>query len=166
MGRTAPRPDQPMRTSFAIALAASTALHAALVFYSPSAPDSRRDSPVPDHAAGVAIVAHLKNTLDSGDARQTKKPAVDGTGAAAAKRKPRMENSMQFYPPEAIARGIEGETILLLRYNPDGTLRDAKIARSSGYAILDQAALRAVRATPRAPEGQREVLFPVTFSLQ
>lgn len=155
-----------MRTSFAIALAASTALHAALLFYPPPAPDSRSDTPVPDKAAGVAIIAHLKNTLDSSDASRPPKPAKDGEGAAAARRKPRMDNPMQFYPPEAIARGIEGETILLLRYNPDGTLRDAKIARSSGYAILDQAALRAVRAAPRAPDGPREVLFPVTFALQ
>ena len=117
------------------------------------------------HSSGGGVARVTAQLVDAGGTVRAA-ASSNGEGAAAAKRKPRMDNPMQFYPPEAIARGIEGETILLLRYNPDGTLRDAKIARSSGYAILDQAALRAVRATPRAPEGQREVLFPVTFSLQ
>ena len=61
--------------------------------------------------------------------------------------------------------GLEGETILMLRYGADGALIDARIAKSSGHAILDEAALRAIRSTPRIDGGAREVLFPVTFAL-
>ncbi len=62
--------------------------------------------------------------------------------------------------------GLQGETILMLRYGADGVLIDVSIAKSSGHAILDQAALRAARATPRVAEGPREMLFPVKFELQ
>jgi TonB family protein len=158
-----------MRTELVVALIASSALHAGVLTYVPGAFDSH-DAAAPDATSpGVVIIAHLKNTLDSG--RQTRSRAATAAGVGRAPdadaeiRKPRIDNAMRFYPPEAVARGIEGETILMLRYNPDGTLRDAKIARSSGHAILDQAALRAVHATPRVGEGPREVLFPVTFAL-
>ncbi|MDB5809686.1 MAG: hypothetical protein JWN94_1808 [Betaproteobacteria bacterium] len=155
-----------MRASIAVALFASTALHAGLLFYSPPGADSRRQAPPVAANPGVVIVAHLKNTLDSGKSERASGVRSAGGGETNAARKPRMNNPMHFYPPEAIARGIEGETILMLRYKPDGTLLDAKIAHSSGHAILDQAALRAVRATPRQIDGPREVLFPVTFALQ
>ena len=109
----------------------------------------------------------LLNTADMEDilGRPLSPPVAPAAGAAAEARKPRIDNPMHFYPPEAVARGIEGETILILRYAADGRLLDARVARSSGHAILDQAALRAVRATPRITDGPREVLFPVTFAL-
>ena len=155
-----------MRTEFAVALLASTALHAGVLFYAPPGSGSRTEAASTAINPGVVIVAHLKNTLDSGAAaRARRKSSADG-GHAAAARKPRLDNPMRFYPPEAIARGIEGETILMLRYKADGTLLDAKVVRSSGHAILDQAALRAVHATSRSSDGPREILFPVTFALQ
>ena len=154
-----------MRSEIAVALIASTAIHAGLLFYSPGEPNSRSTT-TPSTNPGVVIVAHLKNTLDAGRESRASARTADASGGAAASRKPRIDNALRFYPPEAIARGIEGETILLLRYKPDGTLLDAKVAHSSGHAILDQAALRAVRATPRVSDGTREVLFPVTFALQ
>jgi TonB family protein len=154
-----------MRSEIALALIASTAIHAGLLFYSPGDAGSRTTAAPPSTNPGVVIVAHLKNTLDSGTGSRTSTRDSAAAKAGAA-RKPRIDNPLRFYPPEAIARGIEGETILLLRYKPDGTLLDARVAHSSGHAILDQAALRAVRATPRVSDGTREILFPVTFALQ
>jgi protein TonB len=157
-----------MRIAPLVALITSAAIHAGALVYVPDPMTLRRTATADATSPGVVIVAHLKNTLDSN--HQNHKQATLGPGgarsASAVARKPRIDNAQRFYPTEAIARGIEGETILILRYNPDGTLRDARIARSSGHAILDQAALRAVRATPRITDGPREVLFPVTFSLQ
>lgn len=156
-----------MRIAPFVALFASAAIHAGLLMYVPGTSDSRNVTAPDKSTPGVVIVAHLKNTLESAqDARaRDAKSAGAGTQPTAA-RQPRIDNAQRFYPPEAVAKGIEGETILLLKYNADGTLLDAKIARSSGHAILDQAALRAVRAAPRSTEGPREVLFPVTFALQ
>ncbi len=155
-----------MRTEFTVALLASTALHATLIFYSPPGAGPRTDAPQVSINPGVVIVAHLKNTLDSGQDPQPASRSTGPGGRNAGDRKPHLDNPMRFYPPEAIAKGIEGETILMLRYRSDGTLLDAKIARSSGHAILDQAALRAVRATQNKADGAREILFPVTFALQ
>src|SRR3954468_17071185 len=122
-----------MRSEIAVALIASTAIHAGLLFYTPGGPDSRTTAAPPSTNPGVVIVAHLKNTLDAGreSRASARAPAAGTTGATP--RKPRIDNPLRFYPPEAIARGIEGETILLLRYKPDGTLLDAKIAHSSGH---------------------------------
>ena len=156
-----------MRVEPVVALVASAALHAGVLMYVPGTFDSREPRMPESTTPGVVIVAHLKNTLDSDNATRSQSTAGTGyaAGAAAESRKPRVDNPMHFYPPEAIARGIEGETILILRYAADGKLLDARIARSSGHEILDQAALRAVRATPRLTDGPREVLFPVTFAL-
>ena len=71
-----------------------------------------------------------------------------------------------FYPPEAVARGIEGEVILLLILSDGGQLVSATIARSSGHAVLDQAALDAARRIGALPGNPRQTLFPVSFRLQ
>ena len=71
-----------------------------------------------------------------------------------------------FYPPEAVARGMEGEVILLLTLSESGQLLSASVARSSGHALLDQAALDAARRLGSLPGNSRQTLFPVSFSLQ
>jgi protein TonB len=70
-----------------------------------------------------------------------------------------------FYPPDAIARGLEGDVILLLTLAPNGQLASAEIARSSGHALLDQAALDAARHIGMLPGNPRQTLFPVKFRL-
>ena len=154
-----------MRIAPVVALLASAALHAGVLMYSPPNIESRHTAALDAVNPGVVIVAHLKNTLDDEPQTRARTKGNGSAPGAAAARKPRLDNAMTFYPPEAVARGIEGETILMLRYTADGKLLEARIARSSGHAILDQAALRAVRATPRVSDGQREILFPVTFAL-
>jgi len=71
-----------------------------------------------------------------------------------------------FYPPEAIARGLEGEVILLLTLAENGQLISAAIARSSGHVLLDQAALDAAQHIGPLPGNPRQTLFPVRFGLQ
>lgn len=71
-----------------------------------------------------------------------------------------------FYPPEAVAQGLEGEVILLLTLAEGGRLVSATIARGSGHLLLDQAALDAVRRIGALPGNPRQTLFPVNFRLQ
>lgn len=71
-----------------------------------------------------------------------------------------------FYPPEAVARGLEGEVLLLLTLSERGQLVSATIARSSGHALLDQAALDAARSIGSLPGNPRQTLFPVSFRLR
>lgn len=71
-----------------------------------------------------------------------------------------------FYPPEAVSRGLEGEVILLLTLTENGRLVSAEIARSSGHALLDQAALDAAGRVGALPGQSRQILFPVSFRLR
>lgn len=72
-----------------------------------------------------------------------------------------------FYPPEAIAQGLEGEARILLELAADGTILEASLAASSGHVLLDQAALNAALAMRRVPaSGTTELILPVVFKLQ
>ena len=63
--------------------------------------------------------------------------------------------------------GLEGEVRLLLRLDATGVVLDARIASSSGFAVLDDAAVRAALATHRlAAGGAAEMILPVVFRLQ
>jgi len=71
-----------------------------------------------------------------------------------------------FYPPQAVAQGLEGEVTLLLVLDTRGRIETAEIARSSGHPVLDQAALAAARSVGAFPGSPRQTLLPVSFSLE
>lgn len=71
-----------------------------------------------------------------------------------------------FYPPDAIARGLEGDVLLLLSLSDSGQIVSAAVARSSGHTVLDQAALDATTNIGALPGNARQTLFPVSFRLQ
>jgi protein TonB len=72
-----------------------------------------------------------------------------------------------LYPEEAVRRGLEGEVVLLLEVDAGGRIAEASVASSSGHAILDQAALRAVRllGVLGPASAGKAVLLPVRFQL-
>lgn len=56
------------------------------------------------------------------------------------------------YPDEARRAGISGKLMLDVALNADGSVRDIKILRPSGYPVIDEAAIRIVNlAAPYAP---------------
>jgi len=56
------------------------------------------------------------------------------------------------YPEEARRRNIAGSLILEVSLNPDGSLNDVFVRRSSGHKLIDDAAIRIVElAAPFAP---------------
>ena len=72
-----------------------------------------------------------------------------------------------LYPSEAIARGLEGEALVLLFLDEAGNAIAARIEASSGHAILDEAAVRAARTLRSLPSGApREAVLPVRFRLR
>lgn len=72
-----------------------------------------------------------------------------------------------FYPPEAVAQGLEGEAQVMLFIDEAGNAVAVRLENSSGHALLDEAAVRAARAVRALPEGApREVLLPVRFRLR
>lgn len=76
------------------------------------------------------------------------------------------------YPRQAIARGIEGTAVLRVLIGQDGETIEIRIHRSSGAALLDQAAIEAVRRWAFRPAvvGGRAVAawveVPVRFRLE
>ncbi|MCP5267826.1 MAG: energy transducer TonB [Zoogloeaceae bacterium] len=72
-----------------------------------------------------------------------------------------------FYPQEAISRGLEGETRLVLVLGEGGSIADVQLAASSGHATLDNAAIKAAYAMGRLPGvSARQMILPVIFRLQ
>lgn len=72
-----------------------------------------------------------------------------------------------FYPPEAIARGLEGQALVLLFLDASGNAVAARLEASSGHALLDDAAVRAARTLRALPDSApREALLPVRFRLR
>lgn len=65
------------------------------------------------------------------------------------------------YPEEATRRGIYGTLRLMVAINPDGTISDIRILRSSGERLLDEAAIRIVQLSAPfqvfPPEMRKEV---------
>ena len=55
------------------------------------------------------------------------------------------ENEPPVYPEIARVRGYEGVVLVSAEVLPDGRVGEIKIRKSSGYAILDQSALQAVK---------------------
>jgi protein TonB len=72
-----------------------------------------------------------------------------------------------LYPPEAIARGLQGEALVLLFLDASGNAIAARLEASSGYALLDDAAVHAARTLRALPSSApREALLPVRFRLR
>jgi protein TonB len=53
--------------------------------------------------------------------------------------------SIWVYPPEAAQRGIYGDLKIQFTINKDGSLGEVRLIRTSGYKMLDDAAIKALR---------------------
>lgn len=78
-------------------------------------------------------------------------PTVAAPAALVGPRPLEEENLPPSYPRESRLRGEEGSVGLALWIRSDGTVAEARVARSSGRARLDRAALAAARGWRFAP---------------
>jgi TonB family protein len=70
------------------------------------------------------------------------------------------------YPKEAQEAGISGRVYVTFVVADDGTVRDTKIARSSGFSSLDEEAIRVVSAMPKwRPGKQRGKYVNVSYTV-
>lgn len=82
-----------------------------------------------------------------------------------------LSNPKPAYPSLAQKRGWEGVVVVLVAVDEDGRPQDVAVKASSGYAVLDQCALAAVRQWRFAParRGSRAVAanveIPIRFGL-
>lgn len=129
----------------------------------------------------------LKNTLDDDAPRETPPPPEPPPKPAQAKpprpsppeKRPEKPPARQlraaerklaehtFYPPEAVARGLEGDVRVIIVLAEDGSITDVQVAASSGHPILDNAALKAAWAMGKLPGATvQQLILPVSFRLQ
>ena len=81
-------------------------------------------------------------------------------------------NARPRYPSRAVAQGIEGRVVLLATLDATGRVTDLRVLESSGFALLDREALRAVatwRFLPKLVDGApvaSTLKVPVRFDLR
>lgn len=74
--------------------------------------------------------------------------------------------SHKHYPPGARQRGVEGEVLLTFTVEPDGHVIEVVVAKGSGHAELDQAALAMLQgATVPAPGAAAKRTVRIHFRL-
>jgi len=79
--------------------------------------------------------------------------------------KKQRENGL-FYPAEAIVQGLEGEVLVFMLLDENGRVAAARIEQGSGQALLDDAAVKAIRALHSLPaDTPRQAVLPVRFRL-
>lgn len=161
--------------------------------HAPSAPaePSRREK-TPEKAPAAAITAAANTTPASASPAppQREPEPAKGTPAGKPARSPDAAAALQSaaasyraatpdyarnppppYPAAALRRRWTGEVWLRVRVTADGDVARARVARSSGYRVLDDAALRAVRDWRFQPARRAgckvacEVRVPVRFRL-
>ncbi|MDX2167627.1 MAG: energy transducer TonB, partial [Deltaproteobacteria bacterium] len=69
------------------------------------------------------------------------------------------------YPRQAVLRGWQGKVWIELALNPDGEVASAAVARSSGFPLLDDAAVQVARQSRFRIADRRSGLLAYTFRL-
>lgn len=86
--------------------------------------------------------------------------------------RPHADNPAPDYPAEAKRLGLQGDVLLQVTVSPEGRPTDVAVLESSGWALLDDAAIETVRRwrfdparAPTGPARSAKVEVPLTFRL-
>lgn len=160
--RSAP-PAEPRAAQAADDLLTTAAAATRMVNREDEQQDTRRDSQGMDADAAQQQLASLQAQLDDQTRARSDRPRVRRLTAVSARQAAdaayladwlqRLEAvGNRYYPEASIRYGIFGDVRLLVVVRKDGSLEDIQVLESSGYAVLDEAAIKIVRMTaPYAP---------------
>jgi len=128
----------------------------------------------------AAAISRSSNEGNSG-AASSKTPSVaslpqqavtPSSGEQVSQEMHRLLAARFAYPPLALRLGMQGQVLVAVSIEANGTIASATLARSSGHRILDLAAIESVRAIHRAPQLQQwlrgrsiSINVPVTYRL-
>ena len=144
-------------------------------------PEAKLEKPLPPAAGEVKFPEPREDfrmkTEDAKtkDERRETEDAKPVSAPAAAPRQarldapPRPKRSIRpDYPKGARQRGEQGDVVLEIRVNARGTVDDVKVAVSSGFGELDEAAVRAAKAAKFSParSGRESVASTARLKLQ
>lgn len=166
-------PDRPARPRRTAAAAAATAAGAAA--------GTSAELPVPDSATLAGEAGDLSLPPQPGlpgpstatvgvppaaepDVPRTPPAAADPCAAAAGALRAVVDLHKR-YPPLARRRGLSGTTVVAFELATDGALTRLAVERSSGSALLDEAALAAIRDAAPFAVGGCSFTLPLQFRL-
>ena len=127
-------------------------------------PEAKLEKPLPPDAGEVRFPepkedARLKTKdVKAKDERRETKDSKPVSAPTVAPRQARLDappkpkrNIKPDYPKGARQRGEQGDVILEIRVNAEGTVDGVKVAVSSGFSELDEAAIKAAKAAKFSP---------------
>lgn len=142
----------------------------------PVAPPKPRPQPKPAAAPRPTAQAAVTKapSPDLGNASVTQQQAASSSSLVVFEGKPRFRipPTPAVYPPRSIELGQQGEVMVRVRLQPDGSAAEIMVWRSSKFPLLDRAALTAVRGwhfLPALRDGRPVaawVEIPVRFHLR
>ena len=125
--------------------------------------ENELDGISPEEAQRNPEIASLPGELDDATRVSADQPRVRRLTSASAQQsvdaaylldwRRRLESvGNQYYPEASIRYGMYGDLRMLVVIRQDGSLEDIRILSSSGFAVLDEAAIKIVRmAAPYSP---------------
>lgn len=129
----------------------------------PERTESRRDGVSPELERISQEIASLQAELDKETSTSADQPRVRRLDSSTAKqsadaaylldwRKRLEEVGNKYYPQASVRYGLYGDLRMLVVIRQDGSLEDIQVLSSSGFAVLDEAAIKIVRmAAPYSP---------------
>ena len=152
---------------------AAVEIGAASVDDEPSSPKTPLTASAPPETApnGDEETSPLEQAKHEGSEEQVR-PATTGGRIGQSTLTPMPGNPRPRYPLIARKRGYQGRVLLTVQIAGSGQVADITIAKSSGYALLDDAAMDAVRRwrfrSASGGDGPVDTIVevPVTFKLE
>jgi protein TonB len=117
-------------------------------------------------------LAHTSAHIAPGAGRKHKGRAPKGISQGTAFTGPGLSNPRPSYPAKARSKGYQGRVLLVVIVSKIGRAKSVRLKKSSGHAILDQAAIKSVkkwRFRPARKNGvpvPARVIVPVNFRLR
>jgi protein TonB len=132
----------------------------------PEQPEEEQPVVAEERSDSTQEIAKLLAEMDEDEARYARRPRIHFIDAVSAKSAVEAEYIDEWvkkierigninFPDEAIQRNLSGKLILNVTLNHSGRVVDAQISVSSGFEVLDKAALRIVTLAgpyPALPE--------------
>jgi protein TonB len=134
----------------------------------PAQPEAASVDLQPGPATGLALPA-APEPLPAAPAEADATPHTPSAGDAPAAY---LSGTPPVYPEQARRRGWEGTVLLRVQLDADGRVQTVTVLRSSGYPVLDQAAVSQIaswRFKPSLHDGKPQpstLRVPVKFRLE